>query len=83
MRQAPGDVRNLLVADARACRANLTTDRQIENVQHYLDLGFDEIYLHNVGRDQASFIEVFGKEVLPHLRLTPAPVAAAGQAAPA
>lgn len=43
--------------------------KHIENIQHYLDLGFDEIYIHNVGRDQASFIEVFGKEVLPHLKL--------------
>jgi coenzyme F420-dependent glucose-6-phosphate dehydrogenase len=51
-------------------------DRQIENVQHYLDLGFDEIYLHNVGRDQSTFIEVFGKEVLPHLRLSGAREAA-------
>jgi G6PDH family F420-dependent oxidoreductase len=41
----------------------------IENIQHFVDLGFDEVYIHNVGRDQAAFIEVFGKEVLPHLRL--------------
>jgi coenzyme F420-dependent glucose-6-phosphate dehydrogenase len=52
-------------------RMLITSDvqRQIENIQHYLDLGFDEIYVHNVGRDQSRFIEVFGKEVLPHLRL--------------
>jgi coenzyme F420-dependent glucose-6-phosphate dehydrogenase len=55
-------------------------DRQIENVQHYLDLGFDEIYLHNVGRDQATFIEVFGNEVLPHLRLNPTPALEASPA---
>jgi len=39
------------------------------NVQHYLDMGFDEVHLHNVGRNQAEFIEVFGAEVLPRLRL--------------
>jgi G6PDH family F420-dependent oxidoreductase len=39
------------------------------HVQHYLDMGFDEIHLHNVGRNQAEFIEVFGREVLPNLRL--------------
>jgi coenzyme F420-dependent glucose-6-phosphate dehydrogenase len=44
-------------------------ERHVQNVQHYLDLGFDEIYLHNVGRDQAEFIEVWGREVLPKLRL--------------
>ena len=39
------------------------------HIQHYLDMGFDEIHLHNVGRNQAEFIEVFGKEVLPQLKL--------------
>lgn len=37
-------------------------------LQEYLELGFEEIYLHFVGRDQERFIEVFGEEVLPHLR---------------
>jgi coenzyme F420-dependent glucose-6-phosphate dehydrogenase len=39
------------------------------HIQHYVDMGFDEIHLHNVGRNQAEFIEVFGREVLPALRL--------------
>ncbi|MFF2272846.1 TIGR03557 family F420-dependent LLM class oxidoreductase [Agromyces sp. NPDC058136] len=38
------------------------------DIQRYLDLGFDRIYLHNVGRNQAEWIEVFGREVLPGLR---------------
>jgi coenzyme F420-dependent glucose-6-phosphate dehydrogenase len=45
-------------------------DRHIENIQHYVDLGFDEVHIHNVGLDQAEFIDVFGKEVLPHLKLS-------------
>ncbi len=49
----------------------------IANIQHYLDLGFDEIHIHNVGRDQRTFIDVFGREVLPHLDLHPK-LAAAG-----
>lgn len=36
-------------------------------IQQYLDLGFDRIYLHNVGRNQREFIEVFGRDVLPKL----------------
>ena len=36
-------------------------------IQRFIDLGFDEVYLHNVGRNQAEWIEVFGKEVLPKL----------------
>jgi G6PDH family F420-dependent oxidoreductase len=39
------------------------------HIQHYVDMGFDEIHVHNVGRNQAEFIEVFGREVLPALRL--------------
>jgi hypothetical protein len=36
-------------------------------VQHYIDLGFDEIYVHNVGRNQSAFIAAYGKEVIPAL----------------
>jgi hypothetical protein len=33
-------------------------------------MGFDEIYLHNVGRDQATFIKTFGEQVIPKLKLS-------------
>jgi G6PDH family F420-dependent oxidoreductase len=36
-------------------------------IQRFIDLGFDQVYLHNVGRNQADWIEVFGREVLPKL----------------
>jgi hypothetical protein len=36
-------------------------------IQKFLDLGFDQIYLHNVGRNQAAWIDLFGREVLPRL----------------
>ncbi len=52
-------------------RVLMTSDLEAhaKHIQHYVDMGFDEIHLHNVGRNQAEFIEVFGKEVLPNLRL--------------
>jgi len=52
-------------------RVLMTSDlgQHIAHIQHYLDMGFDEVHLHNVGRNQAEFIEVFGREVLPHLNL--------------
>jgi G6PDH family F420-dependent oxidoreductase len=58
----PEDFANrvLMTADLDAHRAH---------IQHYVDMGFDEIHLHNVGRNQAEFIEAFGAEVLPALRL--------------
>jgi G6PDH family F420-dependent oxidoreductase len=51
-------------------RVLITSDlgQHIALVRHYVDMGFDEIHLHNVGRNQAEFIQVFGKEVLPELR---------------
>lgn len=36
-------------------------------IQKYVDLGFDRVYLHNVGRNQREWIEVFGRDVLPKL----------------
>jgi coenzyme F420-dependent glucose-6-phosphate dehydrogenase len=42
-------------------------DKHRAQIQKFLDLGFDQIYLHNVGRNQAEWIEVFGREVLPKL----------------
>ena len=39
-------------------------------IQRFVDMGFDEIYLHNVGRNQAEFIATFGEKVLPKLKLS-------------
>ncbi len=35
-----------------------------------MELGFDELILHNVNRQQQQFIEVFGEKVLPALTQT-------------
>jgi hypothetical protein len=48
------------------CSADLEVHR--EHVQRFIDLGFNEVYLHNVGRNQVEFIEAFGREVTPKLR---------------
>ena len=51
-------------------RVTLTPDldRHVELIQHYIDLGFDEVYVHNVGRNQDEFIERYGREVIPNLK---------------
>ncbi len=36
-------------------------------IQRYADLGFDSIYLHNVGRNQREWIDVFARDVLPKI----------------
>jgi hypothetical protein len=33
----------------------------------YGELGFDEVYLHHVGKEQEEFIDTFGARVLPEL----------------
>jgi G6PDH family F420-dependent oxidoreductase len=45
--------------------SNLEEHRR--EIQRFLDLGFDRVYLHNVGRNQREWIEAFGREVLPKL----------------
>ncbi|MFL5761343.1 MAG: TIGR03557 family F420-dependent LLM class oxidoreductase [Thermomicrobiales bacterium] len=41
--------------------------QHVAYIQHFIDLGFDEIYVHNVGRNQDAFIDAYGKEVVPKL----------------
>src|SRR4051812_48273089 len=50
-------------------RVLITPDLQKhrEHIQHYIDLGFNEVYVHNVGRNQNEFIEAYGREVAPAL----------------
>jgi hypothetical protein len=33
-----------------------------------MELGFEEIFLHNVGRNQAEYIDAFGAKLLPQFR---------------
>ncbi len=42
--------------------------RHVEVLRELAALGFDEIYLHHVGREQERFIDAFGEHVLPELR---------------
>jgi coenzyme F420-dependent glucose-6-phosphate dehydrogenase len=42
-------------------------DQHRAEIQRFLDLGLTNVYLHNVGRNQAEWLEVFGSDVLPKL----------------
>jgi G6PDH family F420-dependent oxidoreductase len=42
-------------------------ERHRAEIQKFLDMGFHQIYLHNVGRNQTEWIDVFGRDVLPKL----------------
>ena len=43
-------------------------DAHREHIQHFADLGFTEVYVHNVGRNQKEFIEAYGREVIPEIK---------------
>jgi hypothetical protein len=42
-------------------------DAHRREIQKFIDMGFDRVYLHNVGRNQLEWIDVFGKQVLTKL----------------
>jgi len=78
MRFSGGDIRSpfVLAQIARTVRPEdfagtmvISSDPDLHRaeIQRYLDLGFDRVYLHNVGRNQREWIEVFGRDVLPAL----------------
>jgi probable non-F420 flavinoid oxidoreductase len=56
----PEDMRDSVLVSADPAR-------HVAWLQELAALGFDELYLHHVGRDQRSFVETFGEEVLPRL----------------
>jgi G6PDH family F420-dependent oxidoreductase len=60
-------------------------EQHVDWLAGYAELGFDELYLHFVGQEQAPFIDAFAADVLPHLRTSggaPEPQLAAAAAEP-
>ena len=51
-------------------------DEHRAHIQHFVDLGFTEVYVHNVGRNQEAFLKAYGREVVPHIQWPARPVAA-------
>ncbi len=48
-------------------RISSDASRHVDWLAADLELGFERVYVHHVGRDQAAFIDRFGAEVLPEL----------------
>lgn len=46
------------------------TAELVERLRELIAVGFDEVYLHHVGQEQAAFIDTFGEKVLPELGVT-------------
>ncbi|NUR82437.1 MAG: TIGR03885 family FMN-dependent LLM class oxidoreductase [Dermatophilaceae bacterium] len=51
-------------------RVSADLRRHAEWLHEYVDMGWDELYLHFVGQHQAPFIDAFGEHVLPQLAAT-------------
>jgi coenzyme F420-dependent glucose-6-phosphate dehydrogenase len=43
-------------------------DEHVEKIKTYLDLGFTHLVFHAPGPDQATFLRLYGEEILPRLR---------------
>ncbi|MFC4535948.1 LLM class F420-dependent oxidoreductase [Sphaerisporangium dianthi] len=43
-------------------------EAHVEAIKQYVDAGFDEIYISQIGHDQEAFFDFYAKEVLPRLR---------------
>lgn len=71
--RSPFDVaqlaRSVTIADLRA-RIPVSADLEVHRgyLQSLLDLGFDAVHVHNVGRNQDEWIDAFGSDILPRLK---------------
>ena len=54
-----------VVAESITCGPD--PDRHVEAIQKYIDAGYDEIYIAQVGDDQEGFLKFFAKELKPRL----------------
>lgn len=70
--RSPFDVDQLarsVSADDIRARVPVTDDPDVvrAHLQSFFDLGYDAVHVHNVGRDQAAWLDVAGREILPKL----------------
>jgi hypothetical protein len=47
-------------------------ERHLAKIREYEKAGFDHIYLHQIGPDQAGFLDFAEREILPALKAEPA-----------
>jgi G6PDH family F420-dependent oxidoreductase len=65
--QASSIVTEDMVADKIVCGPD--PERHAALIRGYLDAGFDEVYLSQIGDDQAGYFEFFNAEVKPRLAI--------------
>ncbi len=40
----------------------------LENIQRFIDTGYDHVYLHQIGPDQDGFLDFVRREILPEFK---------------
>jgi G6PDH family F420-dependent oxidoreductase len=55
-----------MVAEIFPCGPDI--DLHVEMIQKYVDAGYDEVYIQQIGPEQEAFFDVYEREVLPRLR---------------
>ena len=58
------------VAEAILCGP--AADRHLEKIEEYTKAGFDHVYVHQVGPDQAGYLDFARKQILPGVAAEPA-----------
>ena len=61
--QAAQLVTEEMIAESVVCGPN--PQRHIDEIQSYVDAGYDHVYVHQVGPDQEGFIDFYQRQVLP------------------
>lgn len=65
MEQAASMVSEDAVAEKVACGPD--PEKHLQEIQKYIDAGYDHIYLHQIGPDQDGFFRFYQKQILPAL----------------
>jgi G6PDH family F420-dependent oxidoreductase len=65
--QASSVVTEDMVASKIVCGPD--PERHVEMISRYIDAGYDEVYVSQVGEDQAGYFEFFNRELRPRLGL--------------
>jgi probable non-F420 flavinoid oxidoreductase len=55
---------------AKVVRVSSDLGQHAAWINEYVELGFDEIYVHHVGQEQRGFLDAFGEHVLPQVDVT-------------
>ncbi len=63
--QAAGMVTEDQVAQAVICGPD--PERHVAGIRQFIDAGFDQVYIHQIGPDQEGFFQFYAREILPKL----------------